>query len=203
MKKNKYIILIFLIVIATSFLSIIIINFFNSIKTDTDYQQLGIDIKDYDIEYYTVYYEDKFGKYKVYKLNNYYKGDSSDRIKEEIANSNLWNKNKFYEYMMMKFYEQIRNEKIKLDTENLYYYYHNGKYAIYDAKNAKLYFYKNLLKSSEREFSDILGINTKDYIFREVYDVRGGLQFDGTDYYVYEFAKEKGKGIIETLENNT
>ncbi len=203
MKNTKYTILIFLIVIATSFLAIIITIFFNSIKTDTDYQQLGIDIKDYDIEYYTVYYEDKFGTYKVYKLNNYYKGDSRDRVKEQIDNSNLWNKNKFYEYMMMKFYEQIGDEKIELDRENLYYYNHDGKYGIYDAKNAKIYFYKNLLQTSERELSDILGINTKDYKLREVYDVRGGLQFDGTDYYVYEFTEEKGKGIIEKLENNT
>ena len=202
MKNNKYIILICFIVIATNALSVKITKKINSIKTDTDYQQLGIDVKNYDIEYYTVYHEDKFGIYKVYKLNNYYNGDSSDRVKDQIDNSYLWSKHKFYEYMMMKFYEKIGDEKVELDRENLYYYHYAGKYAIYDAKKAKIYFYKNLLQSSEHEFSEILGIKTKEHISREVYDVRGGLQFDGTDYYVYEFAGEKGKEIIETLENN-
>ena len=202
MKKCKYI-LIILLVIATSFLSIIITKFFDSLKTNTDYQQLGINIENYDIEYYTVYYEDKFGKYKIYQLNDYYKGDSRDRIKEQIDNSSLWCKDKFYEYIMTRFYERINNEKTMLDREDLYYYHHDGKYAIFDSKNAKLYYYKNLLQSTEREFSEILGIKITDYICRDIYDVRGGLQFDGTDYYVYEFVEEKGKEIIETLENNS
>ena len=201
MKNRKYIIVTILLVITTSFLSIIITKFFDSLKTNTDYQQLGINIENYDIEYYTVYYEDKFEKYKVYQLNDYYKGDSRDRIKEQIDNSSLWCKDKFYEYIMTRFYERINNEKTMLDREDLYYYHHDGKYAIFDSKNAKLYYYKNLLQSTEREFSEILGITITDYKSREIYDVRGGLQFDGTDYYVYEFVEEKE--IIETLENNS
>ena len=61
-----------------------------------------LNIKNYDIDYYTVY--DK--SFKVYKINNYYKGDSIDKIEKEIRNSDAWTRNKFYEYIMMKFYEK-------------------------------------------------------------------------------------------------
>ena len=55
------------------------------------------------------------------------------------------------------------------------------------------------------EFSKykVYKIKIKDYINREIYEVRGGPQNDGTDYYVYEFNEEKGKEIIETLEKNS
>ena len=50
--------------------------------------------------------------------------------------------------------------------------------------------------------SKVLEINTKDYLSREVYNVRGGPQNDGTDYYVFEFDEEKGQEIVETLNNS-
>ena len=48
-----------------------------------------------------------------------------------------------------------------------------------------------------------MNLDTKNYISREIYDVRGGPQGDGTDYYVYKFSEEKGKEIIETLEQSS
>ena len=172
----------------------------DKIKGDTDYQKLGLELNEYDIDYYTVYKEDILGNYKVYKLNTF---ESTDKIRSKIENSNFWSKDKFYEYMMMKFYEIIGNQITEVDREDLYYYHHNGIYAIYDIKNAKLYYFKYSFLGLERDFGEILGIKTKDYITREIYDVRGGLQYDGTDYYVYEFNEEKGKEIIETLEKNS
>ena len=49
--------------------------------------------------------------------------------------------NKFYEYVMSNFYEIKEKETIKIDRENLYYYDKNGIYAIFDLKNAKLYYF--------------------------------------------------------------
>ena len=48
-----------------------------------------------------------------------------------------------------------------------------------------------------------MNLDTRNYISREIYDVRGGPQGDGTDYYVYKFSEEKGKEIIEILERSS
>ena len=39
-------------------------------KIDNDYSKLGLDIKYYEIKYYTVFEDDIFEKYKVYKISN-------------------------------------------------------------------------------------------------------------------------------------
>ena len=199
-KKTINIIIMFLIIMATSFLSIMVANFFNSEKKDTDYQKLGLGLNKHDIDYYTVYDEDISETYKVYKLNIF---ESLENIRIKLENNDLWSKEKFYEYMMMKFYEIIGNKEQELDREDLYYYHHDGIYAIYDIKNAKIYYFNKVFQSSQHEFSEILGIDTRNYTDKEVYDVRGGLQFDGRDYYVYKFNDEQGKCIVETLKNDS
>ena len=201
MKKSemaKTIGLIVLIIIII-FLIIYIFILKTFFKVDYDYQKLGLELNTYNIDYYTVYDEDFFGTYKVYKLNTFGK---IDEFRSEIEKSSYWSRDKFYEYVMMRFYEEIDNETVKLDREDLYYYHENGAYAIFDIKNAKLYYLKNYLYSTHSDYSTILGIKVKDYIEREIYSVRGGLQNDGRDYYVYKFTEEKGKEIIETLEQN-
>ncbi|MGN1327809.1 MAG: hypothetical protein ACI4VQ_07035 [Clostridia bacterium] len=102
-------------------------------KVDNDYQKLVLELNTYNIDYYTVYDEDFFGTYKVYKLNIY---RNKDKIRDELENSNYWSKDKFYEYVMMKFYEEINKETVELDREDLYYYHKNGIYAIFDLKNS-------------------------------------------------------------------
>ena len=103
----------------------------------------------------------------------------------------------------MRFYEEINDETLELDREDLYYYHKNGIYAIIDMKNAKLYYLKNYLYSTHSDYSTILDIKVKDYSEREIYSVRGGLQYDGRDYYVYKFTEEKGKEKIEMLEQSS
>jgi hypothetical protein len=169
-------------------------------KVDNDYQKLGLELDTYNIDYYTVYDEDFFSIYKVYKLNIF---RDKDEIRNELEDSSLWSKDKFYEYVMMRFYEEINEEIVEIDRENLYYYHENGIYSIFDIKNAKLYYLKNYLYSTHSDYSTVLEIKVKDYIEREIYDVRGGLQNDGRDYYVYKFTGEKGKEIIETIEQNS
>ena len=201
MKKSemaKTIGLIVLIIIII-FLIIYIFILKTFFKVDNDYQKLGLELNTYNIDYYTVYDEDFFGTYKVYKLNT---SGKIDEFRSEIEKSSYWSRDKFYEYVMMRFYEEIDNETVKLDREDLYYYHENGAYAIFDIKNAKLYYLKNYLYSTHSDYSTILGIKVKDYIEREIYSVRWGLQNDGRDYYVYKFTEEKGKEIIETLEQN-
>ena len=168
-------------------------------KVDNDYQKMGLELNTYNIGYYTVYEEDFFGTYKVYKLNISRK---KDEIRKQLENSPYWSKDKFYEYDMQRFYEKVNNESVELDREDLYYYHKNGLYAIFDMKNAKLYYLKNYLYSTHSDYSTILDIEVKGYSEREIYSVRGGLQFDGRDYYVYKFTEEKGKEIIETLEQS-
>ena len=75
-------------------------------------------------------------------------------------------------------------------------------YAIFDLKNEKLYYFENNIWNEHKDYSNILGIETKEYNKREIYSVRGGLQNDGLDYYVYEFSKEKGEDITRKLANN-
>ena len=117
-------------------------------KVDNDYQKLGLELNTYNIDYYTVYDEDFFGTYKVYKLNTFGK---IDEFRSEIEKSSYWSRDKFYEYVMMRFYEEIDNETVKLDREDLYYYHENGAYAIFDIKNAKLYYLKNYLYSTHSD----------------------------------------------------
>lgn len=200
--KNKkiiiYIILV-LVIIVTNLLSIKISKLINSI--DTDYQKLGLELKEYDIDYYTVYLEDALGVYKVYKINDYYKGDI-DEIKEQLENSELWNRNKYYEYIMMRFYDQIDRKTIEIDREDLYYYNGNGVYAIFDIKNAKLYYFDYCILGSSDDYNEILGIKIDNYTEKEVYSVKDGWQGDGTDYFTYQFTQEKGEEIKDILNKN-
>lgn len=103
---------------------------------------------------------------------------------------------------MKRFYEIIDNNMVNIDREDLYYYVNNGIYAIFDLKNEKLYYFENNIWNEHKDYSNILGIETKEYNKREIYSVRGGLQNDGLDYYVYEFSKEKGEDITRKLANN-
>lgn len=203
--KNKKIILhitlIPIIVIIVSFLSVVITKFYFSIR-DRDYQELGLNIEYYDIEYYTVYEEDCLGgNYKVYKIKNYYR-DSMDEFKNQLESNELWNKDKYYEYIMQEFYEIKDGNKIYIDRENLYYYHGKGAYAIFDLKNAKLYYFENRINNYHVDDSRILEVKINGYTNREIYSVRGGLQFDGEDYYVYNFDEEKGKNIEKYIRDS-
>ncbi len=172
-------------------------------RIDDDYKKLDLEIKDYEIEYCTTYGYDEVSKYKVYKIKNYY-SNTMEKFKVQLENSDLWNRDKFYEYIMEEFYEINENETIKIDREKLYYYHHKGVYAIFDIKNAKLYYYtRGIILGKDHDYNDILGIKISNYKNKEVYDVRGGPQNDGRDYYVYKFTNEKGKEIIETLDKNS
>jgi len=186
--KNKkiiiYIILILTIIIVTNLLSIKI----TSTKPDTDYQKLGLELKEYNIDYYTVYLEDSLGKYKVYKISNYYMKDI-DKIKTLLENSELWNRNKYYEYVMMRFYDKIDNKTTEIDREDLYYYHGKDVRAIFDIKNAKLYYFDYWIPGTSNDKSQILGIKIDNYIAKEVYSVKGGWQGDGTDYFTYHERK--------------
>ena len=201
MKYKKIIIITLISIIITSFSIIEILKIFNLVDKDTDYKKLGLQIEYYNIEYCTKYGYDRLSKYKVYKLKNYYT-DSMEKFENQLENNNLWTRNKFYEYIMKEFYEIKENEKIQFDRENLYYYNNKGIYAIFDIKNAKLYCYENYIFNEHKNYNEILEIKTKGYENREIYSVRGGPQNDGTDYYTYEFNKEKGNEIEETLSKS-
>ncbi|MBQ2835919.1 MAG: hypothetical protein IJE68_03710 [Clostridia bacterium] len=170
-------------------------------NVDNDYKKLGLKIEYYSIEYITTYGYDEFCTYKVYKIKNYY-SSSMKELKSQLENSNLWSKNKFYEYIMKEFYEIKEDEEIEIDREDLYYYDKNGIYAIFDIKNAKLYYFKNGLFNYHKDYNEILGVDTSNYITREIYSVRGGPQNDGLDYYVYELTEENRKEIQETLSKS-
>ena len=170
-------------------------------KKDNDYKKLGLEIKESNIEYSTIYDYDMLYKYKVYKIKNY--NNNMEKFKKQLEDNDDWSKNKFYEYIMSKFCEIKDDEKIKIDRENLYYYYKDGVYAIFDLKNAKLYCFENSILNNHKEYRNILGIETKKYNTREIHSVRGGPQNDGLDYYVYEFSKECGQDIIKNLDNNS
>ena len=92
MNNKKRILYIIILLIVMSFLSIKITSLFTGSQEDMDYQKLKLEIKDYDIDYYTIYNKDISYEYKVYKINNYYKGDSIDEIKIQLENSNDWNR---------------------------------------------------------------------------------------------------------------
>ncbi len=205
MKNKKIILYIFLvsvICIIVSSLSVGITKLYFSMNGDTDYKKLGIGIDEYDIEYCTTYTEDFLdGKYKVYKLKNYYT-NSMEKFKNQLEESNLWDKNKYYEYIMKEFSEIKDDSIIPIDREDLYYYNGKNAYAIFDLKNAKLYYYINRIFNNYVDYHKDLNLDTRNYISREIYDVRGGPQNDGRDYYVYKFTEERGKDIIEELEQN-
>ena len=203
--KNKKIILhiifILMIIIIVSFISVFITKFYFSIG-DRDYQKLGLKIEYYDIEYYTVYEEDCFGgNYKVYKINNCF-SDSMPSFRKQLEESKLWNKEKYYEYIMKEFEEIKEGEYVLIDREDVYYYHGKSAYAVFDLKNAKLYYFENRINNHHVDKSTILDVDVRNYINREIYDVRGGLQFDGRDYDVYNFDEEKGKEIEANISKN-
>ena len=171
------------------------------LKRDEDYKKLDLELSSYNIDYYTIYEEkDSTGQYKVYKLNLI---DQKEEFRKRLEESEYWSKNKFYEYIMMKFYEKKGNERKELNRENLYYYNNKRVYVIFDLKNEKLYYFENSIWNNHKEYSNILGIETKKYNAREIYSVRGGPQNDGLDYYVYEFSKERGQDIVKNLDNDS
>lgn len=202
MKYKKIILFIILIIIITIiFFAIEILKTFNLLNKDTDYKKIGLQIEDYNIEYCTKYGYDRFNQYKVYKIKNYYT-DSMEKFKNQLETNSLWSRNKFYEYIMEEFYEIKEDKTIQIDRDNLYYYNKKGIYAIFDIKNAKLYYYENGIFNEHRNYNEILGIKTNNCINREIYSVRGGPQNDGTDYYTYEFTEEKGNEIEEVLSKS-
>ena len=171
------------------------------LKRDEDYKKLDLELSSYNIDYYTIYEEkDSTGQYKVYKLNLI---DQKEEFRKRLEESEYWSKNKFYEYIMMRFYEKKGNEREELNRENLYYYNNKRVYVIFDLKNEKLYYFENSIWNKHKEYSYILGIETKKYNAREIYSVRGGPQNDGLDYYVYEFSKERGQDIVKNLDNDS
>lgn len=205
MKNRKIILYIFLvsvICIVVSFLSVEITKLYLLTTNNKEYKKLGLEIEEYDIEYCTVYTEDFWdGKYKVYKLKNYYT-HSMDEFRTQLERSDLWDKNKYYEYIMKEFSEIKDEDTILIDREDLYYYNGKNAYAIFDLKNAKLYYYINRVFNHHMDYPKDLNLNIRNYISREIYDVRGGPQNDGRDYYVYKFTEERGKEIIEELKQN-
>ncbi len=197
-----YILLLLVSCIIVSFLSVEITKLYFSINRNTDYKKLGLEIDQNDIEYCTTYREDILdGKYKVYKLKNYYEG-SMDNFKNQLEESNLWDKNKYYEYIMKEFSEIKDDSSIPIDREDLYYYNGKNVYAIFDLKHAKLYYYINRIFNNHEDYYEVLNLDIKNYISREIYDVRGGPQNDGRDYYVYNFTEEREKDIVQQLEQN-
>ncbi len=189
------------LIISIIIILFLIINIFISkifYKIDNDYLKLGLDIKYYEIKYYTVFEDDIFEKYKVYKISN----SSMEELRKQLENSKLWSRNKYYEYIMKEFYDiKETGETTPIDRQDVYYY-KNG-YSIFDVKNAKLYCLKSNPYKQHKDYSEILGIKINNYTEREIYDVRGGPQNDGRDYYVYKFAKEKGKEIVKALEQSS
>lgn len=205
--KNKkitlYILLVLVICIIVSFLSVEITKLYFSISRDKDYKKLGLEIEEYDIEYCTIYTEDFLdGKYKVYKIKNY-NTYIMDKFESQLEESDLWDRNKYYEYIMQEFSEIKDDERIIIDRDDLYYYNGNNAHAIFDLKNAKIYYYINRVFNNHTDYHKDLNLDTRNYISREIYDVRGGPQNDGRDYYIYKYTEEKGKEIIETLEQNS
>ena len=119
-KKFLYILLVIAICIAVSFLSSIITKLYCSVSKDEDYKKLGLEIDEYDIEYCTIYTEDFLdGKYKVYKIKNYYT-ECMNEFRTQLEESNLWDRNKYYEYIMKEFTEIKDDETIPIDREDIY-----------------------------------------------------------------------------------
>lgn len=202
-KRILYIVIILIVFILTNFLSAKIGVLYKASQEDMDYQRLRLGIKDYDIDYYTIYAKDSTYEYKVYKINNSYKGDSIDKIETELKNSSDWSKEKFYEYIMLKFYERIDEKIIEIDREDLYYYNKGSIYAIIDVNNAKLYYLKNNIINYHNDYNEILEIKLSNYTDKEIYSVKGqDAQNDGIDYYTYKFSEEKGEEIEQNLNKS-
>lgn len=203
--RNKKTILYIILVIGTCIVvSLLFGEIFKmrySRKNNKEYKKLGLNINEYDIEYCTIYKDDFLdGKYKVFKIKNY-NTYIMEKIKSQLEESKLWNRNKYYEYIMKEFSDIKDDKKVLIDRDDLYYYNGKNAYAIFDLKNAKLYYYTNRLFNNHTDYN--INIFISDFISREIYSVRGGPQGDGTDYYVYSFSKEKGTEIIEELEHNS
>ena len=169
-------------------------------NVDEEYKKLNLELSSYNINYYIVYKDDPLQKYTVYKLNMF---GEKEEFRRKLEESSYWSKEKFYEYEMIRFYEIVDNDMIAIDREDLYYYDNKGIYAIFDLKNEKLYYLKSYLYGSHNNYSNILGVKTENYIKREIYSVREGIQYDGLDYYVYEFSKENGQDIVKSLDVNS
>ena len=200
MNNKKIGVILLITILLTNILSIKITSLFIESQVDKDYQNLSLIIKENDIDYYTIYSKDISYEYKVYNINNSHKGDGLDKIKIQLENSSDWSKKKFYEYIMLEFYEKIQGKRTEIDRENLYYYHKGLIYAIIDVKNAKLYYLKNNVIDYHNNYDKILGIEINNYIDMEIYSVMGQeAQNDGIDYYVYAFNEEEGKKIEENL----
>ncbi len=197
MKKEKLKTIALVIAIIIIWSLIIYIFILKYLKMDDDYKKFGLDIEYHDVKYCTIFEDDIFEKYKVYKISN----SSIKELEKQLENSKLWSRKKYYEYVMNEFYDIKENDNtIPIDREDIYYY-ENG-YAIFDVKNAKLYYLESNPYKHHKDYSEILGVKTKNYEAREIYSVRGGPQNDGTDYYTYQFTEEQGKEIINTLEKS-
>ena len=202
--KRRVFCIILILIVLVSFLSITITTLYIKTHEDKEYEKLELGIKDYDIDYYTIYSKDNSYEYKVYKINNSHDKDSIYRIKKRIKNNKNWNKKKFYEYIMNKFYEKIDRKSVEIDREDLYYYNKGLIYAIMDVKNAKLYYLKNNVIDYHNNYKQVLDIKVDDYKDIEIYNVKGqDAQNDGIDYYTYVFDEEKCNQIKkEIIKNN-
>ncbi len=195
-KLKNVLLVISIIIIISLIMYILILKYF--IKIDNDYAKLGLDINNYEIEYCTIFEYDILEEYKVYKINN----SSINDLKEQLENSKLWGRNKYYEYIMNEFYDiKEDGERSPIDKQDVYYY--EKECAVFDVKNAKLYYLKINPYKHHKDYSEILEIKTNNYETREIYSVRGGPQNDGTDYYIYKFNEKQGKEIIDTLERSS
>ena len=67
-------------------------------KKDNDYKKLGLEIKESNIEYSTIYDYDMLYKYKVYKIKNY--NNNMEKFKKQLEDNDDWSKNKIYEYII-------------------------------------------------------------------------------------------------------
>ena len=65
-------------------------------KKDNDYKKLGLEIKESNIEYSTIYDYDMLYKYKVYKIKNY--NNNMEKFKKQLEDNDDWSKNKFLKY---------------------------------------------------------------------------------------------------------
>lgn len=203
MNKNQVLERITLIIFATIIvlLSVYIFILKFSTKSDKDYKKLGIELEPYNISHYTIYEEkDTTGQYKVYKLNI---SNKKEEIIQKIENSEYWSKNKFYEYIMQRFYEIVNDERTPISRENVYYYHKKDVYSILNLESSKLYYFENNVWNYHKEYDSLLGIKTKEYSSREIYSVRGGPQNDGLDYYVYSFTEETGQKIVTLLDKSS
>ena len=192
MTNVKFIIITILACIVTCLVTKEVTQYFISVHIDNDYKKLG----EGDITYYTTYNKELGMSYKIYNLSFY---DSDTEIINQLEKSKLWTKNKFFEYVMQYFYERINGKYVEIDREKLYFYHHNGIYAIFDYKNWKLYYLTFDYLESPSDNINVKDIRINNYIYKEVYDVRGGWQGDGIDYYVYKFTIDKGKEIVSKL----